>query len=76
MYRATVLAPRGVRTLAGGIRHMAMSEVEQLLAAVRQHIENRIRDGYGPGSMTVTVHVYPLNAEPQERAFHLGDCDA
>lgn len=47
--------------------------IDALLEAVRRCVEARIREGYGYGSLTVTVTAYPINSEPQPRDFDARD---
>lgn len=50
-----------------------MIDLEKMLADIKACLENRVREGYGYGSLAVTVEVYPLNSEPQPWHFDCRD---
>ena len=50
-----------------------MIDMEKMIADIRANLEARIREGYGHGSLTATVAVFPLNSEPQEWPFDARD---
>lgn len=48
-------------------------DIDRMVSEIRAHLENRVRDGYGYGTLAVQIKAHNENSEPFVRTFDCRD---